>query len=107
MYLILIICLPPSSHITQMLGYKFFGEIKRIQADFENCKTDVILLDPKIAYAVGRAKKESRGAKIAIEDFYNMVKPMIRSINGDKTKFKHFVQVCEAIVAYHKSNGGE
>jgi len=87
---------------------RFFGEIKRIQADFENCKNDVVLLDPKIAYAVGRAKKEARhNQEVAIRDFYEMVSPMIRKIDEDKIKFKHFVQVCEAIVAYHKANGGE
>ncbi len=86
---------------------KFFGEIKRIQADFDNCKNDAILLDPKIAYSVGREKKEAKFAPVAIEDFYKLVNPMIRAINGDKQKFKHFVQVCEAIVAYHKNNGGE
>ncbi len=90
---------------------KFFGEIKRIQADFENCKGDVVLLDPKIAYAVGRAKqlrsKKPPIPPVAIEEFYENVKPLIRTIDGDKKKFKHFVQVCEAIVAYHKANGGD
>lgn len=86
---------------------KFFGEIKRIQADFDNCKQDVILLDPKIAYSVGRAKKDaSRGQSLAIEEFYKLVKPMISTIGHDKSRFKHFVQVCEAIVAYHRAKGG-
>jgi len=87
---------------------KFFGEIKRIQADFDNCQQEIILLDPKIAYAVGRAKKDAkRDERVAIEEFYNLLNPMIRDINGDKKKFKHFVQVCEAIVAYHRAKGGE
>jgi CRISPR type III-A-associated protein Csm2 len=82
---------------------KFFNEIKRIQADFENSKNDIILLDPKIAYAVGRAKKDAKkDEKVAIEDFYKAISPMIRQINYDKTKFKHFVNICEAIIAYHK-----
>ena len=88
---------------------RFFGEIKRIQADFNECKNEVVLLDPKLAYAVGKAKKEARGnEQVAIEDFYKViVNPMIRQINEDKTKFRHFVQVCEAIVAYHKAKEGE
>lgn len=87
---------------------KFFGEIKRIQADFENCKQDVILLDPKIAYSVGRARKEAKkDQKLAIEKFYTTINPLIRKIDGNAKKFKHFVQVCEAIVAYHKAKGGE
>lgn len=87
---------------------KFFGEIKRIQADFENCKMDLILLDPKIAYAVGRAKKEARqGSLLKIEEFYRQISPLISIIDEDQKKFKHFVQLCEAIVAYHKQYGGD
>ncbi|HRP56363.1 type III-A CRISPR-associated protein Csm2 [Agriterribacter sp.] len=87
---------------------KFFGEIKRIQADFENASMDLILLDPKIAYAVGRAKKEARGdKKVKIEDFYNQIAPMVSKIGNSQKKFKHFVQICEAIVAYHKQYGGD
>lgn len=87
---------------------KFFGEIKRIQADFDNCKMDLILLDPKIAYAVGRAKKDARqGETLKIEDFYKQITPLIGNIGEDQVKFKRFVQVCEAIVAYHKQFGGD
>ncbi|HRN54858.1 MAG TPA: type III-A CRISPR-associated protein Csm2 [Niabella sp.] len=87
---------------------KFFGEIKRIQADFENGKMDLVLLDPKIAYAVGRAKKDSgKSHRVKIEDFYNQISPLIGQIGYDKKKFKHFVQLCEAIVAYHKHFGGD
>lgn len=85
---------------------KFFGEIKRIQADFENCKSEIILLDPKIAYSVGRAKKEAGRMQVAISDFYNVLKPLIREIDTDQHKFKNFVLVCEAIVAYHRAKGG-
>lgn len=87
---------------------KFFGEIKRIQADFENCKVDLILLDPKIAYAVGRAKKEARrNETVKVEDFYHQISPLVSKIGDDQLKFKRFVQLCEAIVAYHKQFGGD
>ena len=79
---------------------KFFGEIKRIQADFENSKNEIVLLDPKIAYAVGRSKKDGNSK---IDDFYKQVSPLLREIKEDKKKFKNFVNVVEAIVAYHKS----
>lgn len=83
---------------------KFFGEIKRIQADFENCKGEIVLLDPKIAYSVGRAKKEGPSK---IEDFYNLVNPLLTGIKEDKSRFKNFVSIVEAIVAYHKEAGGQ
>lgn len=81
---------------------KFFGEIKRIQADFDKNKGEIILLDPKIAYAVGRADRNSK-----IKDFYAKLSPLIREINEDKMKFNNFVNVVEAIVAYHKAAGGK
>jgi len=84
---------------------KFFGEIKRIQADFDNCKNDIVLLDPKIAYAVGRAKKNNEPSKI--EDFYKEVGPLLSEIRGDKQRFKNFVNIIEAIVAYHAEAGGK
>lgn len=82
---------------------KFFGEIKRIQADFENSKNEIILLDPKIAYAVGRAKKDGVSK---IEDFYAQVSPLLREIHEDKARFKNFVNIVEAIIAYHKAAEG-
>lgn len=83
---------------------KFFGEIKRIQADFNNLKSEIILLDPKIAYAVGRSKKEGNNK---LEDFYKQVSPLLRDINQDEKKFKNFVNIIESIVAYHKAFGGQ
>jgi len=83
---------------------KFFGEIKRIQADFQNLKDDIILLDPKIAYAVGRARKD--GNRTKLEDFYRQLSPLLLNINKDEKKFKNFVNLVEAIVAYHKASGG-
>ena len=81
---------------------KFFGAIKRIQADFDNLKGEIILLEPKLAYAVGKDKKESK-----IDEFYKELSPLIKEINEDEKKFKNFVSIVEAIVAYHKVYGGE
>jgi len=87
---------------------KFFGEIKRIQVDFDNAKKDIVLLDPKIAYAVGRAKKAAGSRRTPkLEDFYKQLSPLIRNINSDKARFKNFVSICEAIVAYHKAESGD
>lgn len=76
---------------------KFFGEFKRQQAKGYD-PTDFILLKPKLAYAVGRAKDEN--AKI--NDFYIV---MADAIDKVKTKehFKNFIKIFEAIVAYHKA----
>jgi len=75
---------------------KFFGAVKKIQADFDNLKGEIVLLSPKLAYAVGRNQKSK------IKDLYNVLSLLIESIGEDKKRFKNFVNVFEAIVAYHK-----
>lgn len=75
---------------------KFFGAVKKIQADFDNSKGEIILLNPQLAYAVGRNQRSK------IKDLYEVLSPLIEAIGEDKTRFKNFVNVFEAIVAYHK-----
>jgi len=76
---------------------KFFGEVKRQQMEGYN-STRFILLKPKLAYAVGRAKNQN--AKI--NDFYRVIANAIDRVH-DESQFKNFVQIFEAIVAYHKA----
>ena len=76
---------------------KFFGEVKRQQAKGFN-KSDFVLLKPKLAYAVGRAKDDD--AKI--HDFYHVLSSAIDEVNDEK-EFKNFIKIFEAIVAYHKA----
>ncbi len=92
----------PDKALTTSQIRRFFGAVKRIQADFAQLKSEILLLEPKLAYAVGRSKE---GAKIG--EFYTMMSPLIRDINQDKTKFKNFVSLFEAIVAYHKAANGK
>ena len=85
---------------------KLFGSIKRIQAGFEKSKGEIILLEPKLAYAVGRDKKGGSN-KTKIDELFRLLSPLIREIKEDKLRFQNFVNVLESIVAYHKAAGGE
>lgn len=82
---------------------KFFGEVKRQQMNgYEQSK--FIMLKPKLAYAVGRAKSKTK-LHCKIEDFYNVMADTIDKVakSPDQTKaFKNFIDIFEAIVAYHK-----
>lgn len=82
---------------------KFFGEVKRQQMTGYN-ETEFVMLKPKLAYAVGRAKSgKHKDAKI--EDFYLVLADAIDKVNNSKNKqkaFKNFISIFEAIVAYHK-----
>lgn len=74
---------------------KFFGEVKRQQMVGYK-ETDFILLKPKLAYAVGRAEKNSK-----IRDFYEVMAAAIDLVSNE-TEFQNFIKIFEAIVAYHK-----
>lgn len=84
---------------------KFFGELRRMEAEPPGegstppAPQDLLMLIPKLAYAVGRARKDNNSSKV--EDFF---KELSHGISRADTyaKFKNFVKIVEAIVAYHK-----
>ena len=89
---------------------KFFGEVKRIGANVEANKADIIILKPLLAYAVGRDKNNRGDNKTKIKDFEEEMRTALSAIRFDKnlvSDFKHFEQLFEAIVAYHKFYGGK
>lgn len=96
---------------------RFFGLIKRLQAKGydTNSRTDLLMLLPQLAYAVGRDKKRVKGGfkdGSKIHYFYNEMGRAIDAIASDDIKneqiyFKNFVNLVEAIVAYHRFAGGE
>jgi CRISPR-associated protein Csm2 len=100
---------------------RFFGEIKRIGLSFKDNASDVYMLEPKLAYAVGRVTGTNKGR---IKEFYEELsrglREVTKAIDKDEAKetkdeeykdshrqFKNFTKVAEAIVAYHKSHGGK
>jgi CRISPR type III-A-associated protein Csm2 len=88
---------------------KLFGAIRQIEAkgfgkEGNDTVVDVKMLEPRLAYAYGKASGKS---KIGLEILYNNLKTPIQRIGNDEKKFKNFVKTMEAIVAYHKANGGQ
>lgn len=77
---------------------RFFGEVKRIKLNTPSM-ADIAMLNPLLAYAVGRDKKDTR-----IKDFYNELSTAISAIRNDHiiNDFENFTKLLEAIVAYHK-----
>lgn len=85
---------------------KFFGEVKRQQMNGYE-ESEFVMLKPKLAYAVGRAKANSRkGQHLKIVDFNDVIADaidkVIKSPNKD-VAFDNFISAFEAIVAYHKA----
>jgi len=81
---------------------KFFGQLKRIEADFEKLKSEIPLLKPKLAYAVGRAEKGNR-----IVDFYIQMETALNALDNSKNTFNNLINLTESIVAFHKFYGGK
>lgn len=80
-----------------------YGEIKRIQMGFEENKESFYLLKPKVAYAVGRDRNNEglKLFKLIFDRAYNDVDLNI------KETYVNFCNLLEAILAYHKANGGD
>lgn len=88
---------------------KFFGDVKRQQLrGYE--ESSFILLKPKLAYAVGRSKEKSTYNKI--QDLAPVLSKAIDVVVSCASKenqkpFENFIDIFEAIVAYHKEETGE
>lgn len=87
---------------------KFFAEVRLIENNLEkkNCTSDILMLKPYLAYAVGREKKATR-----LRDFQKEISTAIDGIRKDANHmvadYRNFISIYEAIVAYHKFYGGK
>ncbi len=78
-----------------------FGEMRRIQINgYEGLKTDFILLKPKLAYAV---KRHNKPGLTKFFDFFSIGYEVVDS----EIQFKNFMQLMEAVLAYHKYYDGK
>jgi len=89
---------------------KFFDEVKQIEIevkekDWKDVEGKLYLLIPSIKYAKAR--------KLCSKEFVEFIEGSIKKINETgneeekKRRFRNFVKVFEAIVAYHKYHGGD
>jgi CRISPR type III-A-associated protein Csm2 len=91
---------------------KFFGVVKKIQAEgYDKNKVKLAMLEPQLAYAVGKDKKYDKEKQQIVSQtkilyFYEEISLAIRAIQ-QKEHFQNFVNLLEAIVAYHKAEGGK
>lgn len=86
---------------------RFFGQLKRIQVEgFSKSAIKLQMLVPQLAYAVGRDLDSNKKNKTKINFFYEELSNAIKHVKSE-SDFKNFVNLVEAIVAYHKVEGGE
>lgn len=83
-----------------------FGELRRIEAGgFEKNRTAFVLLRPKLAYACGRAADREKKLRPLYDNFQEFYKLAAAQVT-DERSFKSLVSTMEAIIAFHKANGG-
>ncbi|MEI6777329.1 MAG: type III-A CRISPR-associated protein Csm2 [Chloroflexales bacterium] len=87
-----------------------FGSVRRIELDWQDAanadrvrraQREFALLQPRMAY---QARKE-RGR--GVEELRQVLDPAMRYVGTDYERFRNFVDFFEAILAYHKANGGQ
>lgn len=74
-----------------------YGEVKRIQMDFNNNQSSFYLLTPKVAYAVGR-DKNIQGLRL-----FQLVFNEAADKVTDEKSYQNFCNLLEAVLAYHKA----
>ena len=68
----------------------------------EELANEIKYLKVKLAYQVGRDNKNK-----GLRNLYNEIEPLISQIGRSKDNYTKVARYIEAIVAYHKFNGGE
>lgn len=91
---------------------RFFGEVKRIKMQSELSPNNIAMLIPQLAYAVGRDKDNKSGKnKTRILEFYEELSKAVQGVRLDseniKNDYDNFLDIFEAVVAYHKYYGGK
>ncbi|MBX0330703.1 type III-A CRISPR-associated protein Csm2 [Oscillochloris sp. ZM17-4] len=87
-----------------------FGSVRRIELDWQDpskaervrrAEREFALLQPRLAYQARRER--GRG----VEELRQVLDPAMRYVGNDYERFRNFVDFFEAILAYHKANGGQ
>ncbi|MFQ3610511.1 MAG: type III-A CRISPR-associated protein Csm2 [Fimbriimonadales bacterium] len=87
-----------TSQIRNIYGMVKKMEMRQGMSDWHH---ELVMLKPKMAYAAARAT--GKGAKTLA----HVLSTAIDAVGEDREMFKRFVDLFEAILAYHKAAGGK
>jgi CRISPR-associated protein Csm2 len=98
------------SKVTTSQIRNVYGELVRIKMASEKQFQlhDILMLKPKMAYAVGRDKSQSKdGLRVLQRNLDDAIDTISKAESTVQPQyFKHFASFFEAILAYHKAEGG-
>ncbi|MDF5729193.1 MAG: type III-A CRISPR-associated protein Csm2 [Rhizonema sp. PD38] len=92
---------------------KFLDAVNRLKAilnkdeskSFSTIESDLVFLRPQLAYAAARQQKNNRDMG-PVEPLKQVLEAAIKKVNNTDD-FDRFVQLIEAVIAYHKAAGGK
>lgn len=87
-----------------------YGEVTRLKMKAELNIGEVLMLKPKLAYAAGRAtqnKQQYQDLKDIVSYAVDLATSETLESKEQNKRFKHLASMFEAILAYHKANGGK
>ncbi len=104
-----------SSSVSTSQIRNIYGSSKKIEMTLDESNVSemygkLILLKPKMAYAHGRFNKRLNRGDYKIPGFKTLVDCLsyaIDKVEGDYRRMKNFFNFFEAILAYHKAEGGK
>ncbi|MCP4351450.1 MAG: type III-A CRISPR-associated protein Csm2 [Desulfobacterales bacterium] len=104
-----------SSSVSTSQIRNLYGTSKKIEMTLDKDNVQemygrLILLKPKMAYANGRFNKNFGNGRYKIPGFKTLVDCLsyaIDKVDDDYTRMKNFFNFFEAILAYHKAEGGK
>ncbi len=109
-----------SGKVTTAQLRKFFGSVRRLEQeffteqDYKPIRQELLLMKPRLAYSAARASTvgESKADPKIFEGFVKQVSSLLDQVSKAddkslKSRYKTFVHILEAIVAYHKLSGGK
>lgn len=87
-----------------------YGELTRIKMKSDNTLkvSELLMVKPKLAYAVGRAQSNQDQYEFLANNLYYAI-DIVAEAAPDRQMdfFNNFASFFEAILAYHKANGGK
>lgn len=89
----------------------FFGEVRRIQLKgVQRERSSIHLLRPKLAYNAKRKSESGNQGSEGSIIFQECLDSLMKNSRVDLTQesqFKNFVDLLEAVLAFHKAKGGK
>mgnify|MGYP006284364889 CR=1 FL=1 len=99
-----------TSQIRNIYGTSKQIEMRVNENNVQDEYNKLILLKPKMAYANGRFNKTFGGGRAKIPGFITLIECLscaIDQVDADYKRMHNFFNFFEAILAYHKAEGGK